>query len=336
MSTEILEYGDDTLIDLDEMAGRATVQFGFNSNATIKLISLSENATYRVDAQDRSVIIRLHRVGYHDEASIRSELAWIDALRADDIVSTPGMIEAPDGRRLINVASSRGRPSRYAVAFDLVEGKEPETDNNLEEWFVTLGEITARLHAHARVWERPDDFTRPLWDFEAMLGKRHLWGSWRDSMGLSGEGFDIVASSVELVRQRLQAYGHEADRFGLVHADLRLANLLVDGATMRVIDFDDCGFSWFMYDFASAISFHEHEPYVPALLRAWLGGYRKAGAIRPEDEAILPTMVMARRILLTAWLASHREIPLAKQLGTAFTHTTVELCRRYLATGSPV
>ncbi len=50
------------------------------------------------------------------------------------------------------------------------------------------------------------------------------------------------------------------ERFGLVHADIRLANLLVDGEHVRVIDFDDCGFSWFMYDFATTVSFIEDHP----------------------------------------------------------------------------
>ena len=45
-----------------------------------------------------------------------------------------------------------------------------------------------------------------------------------------------------------------------MHADIRLANLLVDGEHVRVIDFDDCGWSWFMYDFATTVSFIEDHP----------------------------------------------------------------------------
>ena len=56
------------------------------------------------------------------------------------------------------------------------------------------------------------------------------------------------------------AYGQGRERFGLVHADIRLANLLVDGDHVRVIDFDDCGLSWFMYDFATTVSFIEDHP----------------------------------------------------------------------------
>ena len=63
---------------------------------------------------------------------------------------------------------------------------------------------------------------------------------------------------VELkIRGRLLDYGKSEKRFNLIHADMRLANLLIDQKSTRLIDFDDCGFGWFMYDFASAISFIE-------------------------------------------------------------------------------
>jgi Ser/Thr protein kinase RdoA (MazF antagonist) len=116
----------------------------------------------------------------------------------------------------------------------------------------------------------------------------------------------------------------------LVHADLRLANLLVHDTHLRIIDFDDCGFSWFMYDFAAAVSFIEHEAMVPDLLRAWVTGYRKAATLSAEEMAEIPTFVVLRRILLTAWLASHSEVPLAQQLGAAYTEGTVRLAREFM------
>ncbi len=48
-----------------------------------------------------------------------------------------------------------------------------------------------------------------------------------------------------MLRDRLAAFlGTGPQRYGLVHADTRLANLLVDGGRVSVIDFDDSGFSW--------------------------------------------------------------------------------------------
>jgi Ser/Thr protein kinase RdoA (MazF antagonist) len=121
-----------------------------------------------------------------------------------------------------------------------------------------------------------------------------------------------------VLAQRFRAYGQQSQCFGLVHADLRLANLLVDGERLGIIDFDDCGFSWFFYDFAAAVSFMEHEPVIAELRQAWLEGYRTIAAVSKEDEAMLPVFVMLRRILLTAWIASHADTETAGRLGTDY------------------
>ena len=134
-----------------------------------------------------------------------------------------------------------------------------------------------------------------------------------------------------VVTTRLEHFGTGPDRFGLVHADLRLANLVVDGESIVVIDFDDCGFSWLLYDCATTVSFFEHKPEVPDLLAAWVDGYRKVVDLPTEDEAEIPTFVMLRRLLLVAWIGSHSETDLAQSMGVAYTEGTVGLCENYLA-----
>ncbi len=112
---------------------------------------------------------------------------------------------------------------------------------------------------------------------------------------------------------------------------MRAANLLVDGDRLGVIDFDDCGFSWFAYDFAASISFMETEPFIPELMAAWLDGYARVAPLDSEQAAALPMLVMLRRMQLTAWIASHSETPTAQAMGTAYTAGTIDLADRYLA-----
>jgi len=186
------------------------------------------------------------------------------------------------------------------------------------------------MHRHARSWTLPAGFHRKRWDLDGMVGPHAYWGSWRTAIGLDRAGGAVLEEALSHIRARIERFQMGADRFGLVHADLRLANLLVDGNHLRIIDFDDCGFSWFMYDFATAISFIEHEPVVPQLLQAWSTGYRKIAPLEVEDIAEIPTFVVLRRILLTAWLASHAEVPFAREFGAAHTEGTVRLAQQLL------
>lgn len=220
---------------------------------------------------------------------------------------------------------------RHAVLFAWEEGAEPTLADDLAAPFAALGAAAARMHAHARRWQRPPGFTRLTWDVATSLGDAAPhWGRWRDGMGVDATRAALFGRTVALIGRRLAAYGRGPDRFGLVHGDLRLANLLVDGDTVTVIDFDDCGFSWFLYDAATPVSFHEDAPEVPALIDAWLTGYRRVAPLSAADEAEIPTFVMLRRLLLVAWIGSHAETDLAAAMGIAYTEGTIALCDRYL------
>ena len=109
------------------------------------------------------------------------------------------------------------------------------------------------------------------------------------------------------------------------------SNLLEDGDHIRVIDFDDCGFGWFMYDFATTVSFFEEHPRVPEFKAAWLEGYREVAPLAAEDEAELDTFVMLRRLLLVTWIGSHYAFATeAQELGEGFTVDTIPLAETYL------
>jgi Ser/Thr protein kinase RdoA (MazF antagonist) len=218
------------------------------------------------------------------------------------------------------------------VLFQWEAGQEPQLGDDLAKPFQALGEAAARMHLHVMQWQRPHWFTRHTWNFETALGEdMPRWGRWREGLGVTTEMEPLFARTVAVIGRRLSAYGQSADRFGLVHGDLRLANLLVDGDQVKVIDFDDCGFSWFMYDAATPVSFFEHEPQVPTLIEHWKEGYRRVRPLSPADENEIPTFVMLRRLLLVAWIGTRRDTELAKSKGIAYSDGTVDLCEQYLA-----
>lgn len=328
------EYSPIVVADLTLMAQQAAPLWGFSPESRVTLTSLSENATFRLHdpAQQRSLSLRLHRVGYHTDAEISAELAWIDALRQDDVIPTPQPLQARNGQRIQLLPSPAGFEPRRAVAFDFVYGQTPDPDEHeLTPWFAALGALTAKMHLHSQSWRRPASFSRKLWSMDAMVGQVAYWGPWRGALGLSPHDAPMIERAIAAIAAHLHPYGTGQDRFGLVHADLRLANLLVENDTLHVIDFDDCGLSWFLYDFAAAISFHEQHPAVPQWQAAWIDGYQQHRRLSREDLAVLPALIMLRRILLTAWLGSHSEIPLAQHLGSQYTQGTLALAEEFLS-----
>ena len=325
---------DEHLRRLHRVATEALGRYDLPARAEAHLINVSENATYRIDAPagDKRWALRVHREGYHTRNGIASELAWLTALREDGAVLTPTPIAGTDGELIQLVADGSLPAPRHVVLFAWEEGEEPDEEaQDLRGPFEVLGEVAARMHVHVRDWVRPASFERFTWDYETTLGSRPHWGSWRDGMGLTPELEALFARAIDLIRCRLEGFGKSVERFNVIHGDMRLANLLIHGATTKVIDFDDCGFSWLMYDCATTVSFFEHKPEVPELVAAWLRGYRKVVDLPRADEEEIPTFVMLRRLLLVAWIGSHSETELAQSMGVEYTEGSAPLCEAYLS-----
>lgn len=324
------ESEDTGLVRLEVIARDALRQYGIGDEATIKLLNISENATFLVSdpISGRSSVLRVNRPGYHSRQAIESELAWIRALRDQDVVRTAKVLPATNDS-LVVVGRHFDGEERNGVLFEWIPGTEPTQDRLVRD-FEELGAITARLHQHARTWKRPDWFTRFRWDYNTSIGQQGHWGHWQDGMAMGPSERAVLSRLDSTLRERLTAFGTADDRFGLVHADMRLANLLVDESAVTVIDFDDCGFSWYMYDLGSSLSFIEDHPDVPEMIDSWVRGYRSQAPLSKEDEAEIPTFILLRRLLLVAWISSHSETELAQDMGEEFTRVSCDLAEEYL------
>ena len=261
---------------------------------------------------------------------MHSELAWAQALREQAGLCTPVPLPATDGRTVVDLAGPGG--VRHLVRFAAVPGREPAPDA-LGEHAGRLGAIAATMHTHATGWCPPAGFTRFRWDLPAILGSKPRWGRWQDGIGVGRDEAHVLGRAADLVSDRLLDYGCGPDRFGLVHADMRLANLIVDGDRIAVIDFDDCGYSWFLFDLAATLSFVEDDPRVPSWCQDWLAGYARVRPLPPRADTLAATFVLLRRLMLLGWLASHAGIALSAELGAGFTVGSCELAERYLDAG---
>src|SRR5207248_2189083 len=76
-------------------------------------------------------------------------------------------------------------------------------------------------------------------DYGAAVGAQARWGRWQDGIGVGPAEREVLGRLDAALRARLAAFGTGPGRYGLIHADTRLANLLVDDGRVSVIDFDD-------------------------------------------------------------------------------------------------
>ena len=126
----------------------------------------------------------------------------------------------------------------------------------------------------------------------------------------------------EVILKRLEKYGKGQDRFGLIHADLMAENILLHEGNPYVIDFDDSGFGWFIYDLATMLPINlPEEEEARVACDAWTEGYRSVEPLAYEHLEELPTFLMCRYLVGLGWLHTRKETPLAQE----FTGAIVEM-----------
>ena len=98
-------------------------------------------------------------------------------------------------------------------------------------------------------------------------------------------------------------------------------NILVANGVPHVIDFDDGGYGWYLYDLATLLADKVIDPAFDRVRDAWVDGYRTVAPLPDEHLRELEVLVMARLLLGLGWMHTRRETPLAR----GFTTVVIEL-----------
>lgn len=318
----------------DQLATDALIKYGWQNTDESKLIVLSENATYMVKNKltgEKDGVLRISRPGYHTIEELDSEMKWLNQINEYTPLIVANPIKGVDGKDIQKVTGIDGK-EYFCVICEYLSGEAPDENNEKQmvKQFKYLGETTAYLHRQTEIWNGTARLDRMEWTYDTIIGNHAAWGSWKDFPEMTPKAENMLSEVSKIIEKRLHRYGKNENNFGLIHADLRLANLLLEDDQIKVIDFDDCGFGWHLHDLASALSFIEEKPIVPKLVNAWLEGYKKVLPFTDTDFEEIDTFIMMRRLQLTAWLASHQESGPAAELSVGWMDGTIELAERYL------
>ena len=184
----------------------------------------------------------------------------------------------------------------------------------------------ARLHLISDAWGPPASFQRCAWDLDGLLGEEPLWGRFWENPALSGTESGLYLDFRRQATADLARHALQLD-YGLLHADLVSANVLVDGANLALIDFDDGGFGFRLFELATSLVKHHAEPEFANLRCALIAGYQ---AVRPLDVRKLDLFLAIRAASYVGWNISRIDEAGAATRNQRFINTANSLIRAYL------
>lgn len=315
------------------LAKLALVEFGFDpENVPLVFVKMRENTVFRADTPDGPIALRLHRPGYRSQQEIAAESDFIEVLaergfpvvRLVPTVSGGYTAVVSDGETEVVVDAQRWLEGSRQLGDTEAESDENALD---PQHFAAMGAIAARMHRVAEELAGRRAFPRTPWDAEGVVGERALWGDALTVPGLDEEGRRQLASTRRYIMDRLARFGTAPAVYGAIHADFTPENVLVHGDDLVVIDFDDFGDGWYLFDLATVLFFFMDHPRYEAYRAALLGGYREERALSDEEEALLDLFLVARGYTYLGWAATRPETETAAFLIEEIVPVVVRLAR---------
>jgi Ser/Thr protein kinase RdoA (MazF antagonist) len=302
------------LLRLRGMAERALAAYGL-SGARLTFVQYGENAIYRVDAppgataaaEDGPYIpnryaLRIHAM--NDQAAIASEIAWLTALSREAGLPVPAPVATPDGQHLVRIVAPELLNGRIVSLLAWLDGKR--LDRGLRpRHLMAIGQVVARLHAFSAGWQPPAGFARPVWDWDSQLGGS-MFDQPREELVASmpaafQKPFETVSQEA---KQAMASLGRSPEAFGLIHADLYPENVLFKAGQAYPIDFEDCGYGYWIWDIAVALCAWAWGSEWERMRDAFRDGYSRIRTLPDAQWAQLDLFVATQFATMVLWASA--------------------------------
>lgn len=276
----------------------------------MQVIKVRENAVFRMTLDDGTKLAaRVHRPGYHSNEALASEFSWLLDLQASGVHTVRPLL-SKNGNPFECVYCAKTGTTRQVDLLHWIEGESlgsvedgvGDTATAVRAAYLKIGQTAALVHAHGQTWVRPKHFKRPRWDLEGLLGANPHWGRFWELDKLNEAQRSKLLKLREYLTDELSRIGESAEDFGLIHADLVPENILVSGSCSSVIDFDDCGHGWYLFDLATPLLLEIGGRWEATAREALIDGYRRHRELTDQSLAMLPTFVALRATTYLGWL----------------------------------
>jgi Ser/Thr protein kinase RdoA (MazF antagonist) len=298
----------------------------------VRLITNDMNGIFRVDTKrGRRYVLRVSIPGDagHTLSQIRSEMAWLAALARDTDLGVPYPQPARDGS-LVTTAQVPGVPEpRHCAVFGWLPG--PNLADRLSvENVAKLGELAARLHAHAETFVPPDGFSIPTTDSVFPFREPVVLSNPEHEDLFSAARREVYEEGIRRIQGAIDALYGTGERPRVLHYDLHQWNVKVYHGKLYPFDFEDLIWGFPAQDIAITFYyFQDHDDY-PALCEAFRSGYTRHQEWPERYPGEIDTYVAGRGVELVNFVLQDPDVRY-RQMAPRFVERMEGRLRAFLA-----
>ena len=293
------------------------------TNPRLRLLRDRGKVLFQVDAAGQRSILRLDPQDRLPLTMLQIELAWLTLLHDQLGLPVPGPLPAPDGRLVVPYSDPRG--AWYGIRLRWTAGHVRSRRISRADAHA-LGTLLARLHRAAAA--HADPVTFPRWDYTW----DEVFGADRPVLqpALSpyrGNDHTCITAVGAHLDELLPTLGTGANVYGLIHSDVNLTNVLWRPDGPALIDFDYCGYGYYLWDVGrAALQLRALGKPGVLLRRALLDGYATTIG-HPIDAHQLAAFEAMNVVDILNWLL---EIPAPPPWKSAYISAAPHLLRTLL------
>jgi Ser/Thr protein kinase RdoA (MazF antagonist) len=296
------------------LAEKALEEYGL-SGAKLTYTHSEGNVIFRVDVsgpqqKENGVSpyvpnrYNLRLLATNDAQMVNSELTWLKALSQEAGIPVPEPIPTLKGELITKIITPGVPQGKLVSLMRWMDGRiltKGFTPKHLKSW----GEVTAQMHNFSASWKPPKGFQRPHWDWHGQLGGRDFRNPYDKILETIPKKYYEAFNEISAKSKKMmESLGKGKDAYGMIHADLFPENVIFKGGQARLIDFEDCGYGYWMWDIGMALHPWAWTEKWDEMREAFLAGYTQIQPIPDSQLQHLDLFIAAHHATMVIWASA--------------------------------
>ena len=286
-----------SVIDSKALAKVITSSWNLNFPIHCELLTRGMNDVYLIrESNGLKWACRVWRSNFRSEEEISYETKYLEFLNAKEL-SVSEAHPTRDGLLYVSLNAIEGK--RFCSLFRWVEGeafgKKPDNERSY-----TLGQTIGKMHNLSL-----DFNAKPIRNVDSVNKMKHEL-CFLERMLFHREGeYNWYKKAINLIENEINKLSSKIP-FGPCHGDFHLYNAFFNKNEVTLLDFDNCGFDYFIADLNSFLWANDYvDVKDKSINENFLSGYKSIRLINEIELSLMPLFYAAKEIRFLCGFAAN-------------------------------